>query len=91
MRLVVFSGVFVNSISSKRTDDLVDIFVVADNPKKGPVEKILKKMESEIGKELTYTLLSTAEFQYRQGMFDKFVQDIFGNEHDVIIDTLEAK
>jgi hypothetical protein len=87
LKLVILSGVFV----SKPEEGVLDILVVSDSTRKGPVEKILKKIESEIGRELSYSLLSTEEFKYRQGMYDKFIIEIFEREHDVLVDNLNNK
>ncbi|MEK9166177.1 MAG: hypothetical protein AAB846_00400 [Patescibacteria group bacterium] len=86
VRLVFLSGAFVNA----PTAGIPDIFVVSDSARKNTLQKILGKLESEMGKELTYAFMSTEEFKYRQGMYDKFVRDILESEHDKLIDTLEV-
>lgn len=86
LRLVVLSGIFINRPDSVGTD----VLVVGDNLRRSKVEKIFGKIESEIGKELNYTLFDTEEFKYRQGMYDGFILDIFEREHDVLIDQMGA-
>ena len=84
LKLVLLSGLFTQRPGEGR----LDILVVGDGIRKAELEKILGKIEAEIGRELQYAFLSTAEFQYRQGMYDKFVRDILESEHDVLIDNL---
>ena len=84
LRLVLLSGIFVGRPAA----EAIDILVVGDNLRRGPVEKILGKIEAELGKELNYALFSTVELKYRMGMYDKFIRDILESEHDKIIDTL---
>ncbi|OGF64613.1 hypothetical protein A2Z53_02590 [Candidatus Giovannonibacteria bacterium RIFCSPHIGHO2_02_42_15] len=84
LKLALLSGVFVG----KAEVNVPDILVVGDNLKKGPVEKILGSIESEIGKELNYVLMSTEEFKYRRGMYDRFILDILESDHDALVDTL---
>ncbi len=84
LKLILLSGLFTQRPGEGR----LDVLVVGDNIRKAELEKILGEIEAEIGRELQYAFLSTAEFQYRQGMYDKFVRDILESEHDVLIDNL---
>lgn len=86
LRLVVLSGVFVNSPG----DGAIDFLIVEDAVRRGPIEKILGKIESETGRQLKYCVFSTQEYRYRDSMFDKFLRDILDAEHDVLIDNLGA-
>ena len=85
-RLVLLSGVFVNDPAP----GIPDVFVVLDSTRKTQLQKILRKLESEMGRELTYAVMTAEEFKYRQGMYDKFVWDILESEHDKLIDTLNV-
>ncbi|MBI2024366.1 hypothetical protein HYT00_03210 [Candidatus Giovannonibacteria bacterium] len=85
IKFVALSGIFTGDEGGGP-----DIFVVGDNVKKSKLEKILGKVESEIGKELNYVLFDTNEFKYRQSMYDRFVLDILDKEHDVLIDNFKS-
>ena len=85
LKLVILSGIFVKG----QGEDKVDVLVVGDTIRKSRVENILGKMEAQLGKELTYAFLSTEEFRYRKGMYDRFVTDILESEHEVLIDNLK--
>lgn len=86
LRLVLLSGIFTN----KETPGHVDILVVGDSIRRSRIEKILGKIEAELGKELKYVIFDTNEFKYRQGMYDRFLHDILESEHDVLIDNLKS-
>ncbi len=83
LKLVILSGIF-----GKGDPGRVDIFVVGDGLKKGVLERAIRDIEAEIGKELTYAVLSTDDFFYRLGMYDKFIRDILDYPHEKILDKL---
>ncbi|OGF51553.1 hypothetical protein A3I27_01625 [Candidatus Giovannonibacteria bacterium RIFCSPLOWO2_02_FULL_43_11b] len=85
LKFVVLSGIFAGLSSGG-----LDILIVGDNIRKGKLDKILGKTESELGREIKYVLFDTKEFKYRHSMYDKFVMDVLDNEHDVLIDSLKA-
>ncbi len=84
IKLVVLSGIFIQESNSR-----VDILVVGDSIKKGYLEKVLREVEAEIGKELIYAIFSTQDFIYRLGIYDKFVRDILDYPHEKILNKLE--
>ena len=48
----------------------------------------MSSIEAELGKELRYAVFETPDFQYRLGIYDKLIRDIFDSEHQKIIDKL---
>lgn len=84
IKLMALAGVFLNTDKSR-----VDIFIVGEKIKEGRFQKFLKNLEAEVGKELTYSILTTAEFKYRQDMFDRFVRDVLEFPHEKIINKLK--
>lgn len=83
VNLVVIAGCLIGE------DTLhVDAFIVGDSLKKAKIEKALKAMEAEIGKEIVYALMATKEFQYRHGMHDRFMKDLFDNPHEILLNKL---
>lgn len=83
LRLVIVAGVFIQNWDSR-----VDLLVVGDNIKKGMLESIIKTIESELGREITYTSFETADFQYRFSMYDKLIRDILDYPHEKIHDRI---
>ncbi len=86
LKMVIVSGVFIQSPDSR-----VDLMVVGDNLRRGALDRIVKNMESEIGKELNFTAFETADFHYRLGMYDKLVRDILDFPHQKLLDKLGIK
>lgn len=82
VKLLVLSGLFV-----KNTESPVDILIVGDNLSQSIIEKSIRHMESEIGKELTYALFETPEFLYRASMYDKLVREIIDTPFVELIDA----
>lgn len=80
IKLLLVSGVFI-----KDTDARVDILIVGDKIKKNKVDQEIKKIEAEIGTELSYAVFETSEFIYRVSMFDKLVRDILDFPHEVVM------
>ncbi len=79
IKLVVIAGVFLNDFETR-----VDLLVVGDKIKKNIFEKTMKEIESEMGREIQYALLESSDFEYRLGVGDKLIRDIFDYPHEVI-------
>ena len=83
MKLIIVSGIFIQADNSR-----VDMLLVGDSLKKSKLERILKNIEAEIGKEIEYTFFTTKEFMYRHGMYDKFVRDVLDYSHEKLLNKL---
>ncbi len=78
------SGFFTDNKEGK-----LDILVVGDRLNKKRIEEGVRKIESEIGKELNYAVFDLKEFMYRLGMYDKLVRDVLDFPHKVILNSKE--
>lgn len=83
VKLLVLAGVFL-----QKEDSRVDILIVGDDLKKKGVENILRSIEAEVGKELSYALFDTQDFIYRLSVYDKFIRDILDFPHEKIWDKI---
>jgi hypothetical protein len=83
IKLIIVSGVFIENNQSR-----VDILLVGNNIKKGSLSNIVKTMEAELGRELSYAFFEIPDFQYRIEMCDKLVRDIIDFPHDVLLNKL---
>lgn len=81
IKLMLTAGVFTRNQESR-----LDIFIVGDNLKRNVLEKTIRNLESEIGKELEYAVFESPEFLYRANMYDKLVRDVIDAPFDAIID-----
>lgn len=80
IKLLAVAGVFLNN-DKKR----VDLFVVGDKIKQGRLKKIISDIEAIVGQEILFSAMDTAEFKYRNKMFDRFVRDILEYPHQKLI------
>ncbi len=89
VRLAIMSGVFMTNKDSVDTiDSEVDLFIVGDDINKGKLHSFLKSLEAEVGKELRFGLMDKDEFEYRYGMFDRFVRVLLDGPHEKLINKL---
>ncbi len=84
IKLVLLSGIFI-----KRESSRVDILVVGDKIKEKGFKRILKGLEAEIGKELSYAVFETSDFNYRVNIYDKFIRDILDYPNKKIVNKLD--
>ncbi len=84
IKLLLISGIFIRSRDSR-----VDILIIGDKMKKGKIDEAVRRMEAELGAELSYAVFETKEFIYRLNMYDKLVRDILDFPHEVILQAKE--
>ena len=82
--LFVVSGIFLQD-----PDRSTDLMIVGDRLDKKAIENEMRKIESEIGKELRYAVFDTPEFMYRLKMYDKLLRDIFDYPHQKVINKID--
>ena len=97
IKLVGLGGVFIdgtlNSVPNASENFMglespLDVLVVGDGIKKSKMEKFVKKMESDIGRELAWACFTKSEFEYRLAMHDKFLRDFLDYPHEFLINKL---
>jgi len=81
IKLIIVSGIFINNNESR-----ADLLIVGDGINKKVLDKTLKKMELEIGKELYYGIFDSDDFKYRISVYDKFIRDVLDFPHKIIFD-----
>ena len=83
IKLLIIAGIFLDEPDSR-----ADILIVGDKLKRTLIENLLRRLEAELGKELTYGILETAEFEYRYGIYDKFIRDVIDYPHQIVVNKL---
>src|SRR3989338_4312663 len=83
-KFMAVSGIFI-----KNKDSRVDLILVGDKMKKAKIEEGIRRLEAEIGVELSYAVFETKEFLYRISMYDKLVRDILDFPHEVLLQAKE--
>ena len=84
VKLLIVSGIFI-----KNKDSRVDLLIVGDKLMRGKIEEGVRRLEAEIGTELTYAVFDAKEFAYRLNMYDKLIRDILDFPHEVIFQAKE--
>lgn len=89
VKMAVISGVF---LSNKETVDIydsnIDLFIVGDDINRKKLNSLLKSLEAEVGKEIKFGIMEKDEFEYRYGMFDRFVRVLLEKPHEKLINKL---
>lgn len=83
VKAVVVSGIFIQDSESR-----LDMLVVGDDVSQNRLKNVISNMESEIGRELRFALLDTADFKYRQGVCDRLIRDVFEFPHRIVVDKV---
>ncbi len=83
IKAVVVSGIFTGN-----SDSRLDLFVVGDNVKTSSMDRIVKGIESDMGKDIRYAVLSAPDYAYRLSMNDKLVRDVIDFPHTVLVDKI---
>jgi hypothetical protein len=84
-KLIAFTGVF----AGKPRIETDVLFVGRVSPKK--LEGFLRMAEKFAEQEVSFTVFSPSEFEYRQVMNDRFVKNILENGPALILDKLKNK
>ena len=84
VKLVIVAGIFVGD-----WDGRIDILVVGDRLSDKKLRTSMRRLESEIGKELRFATLATPDFLYRLNMNDKLIRDVFDYPHKIVFDRLD--
>lgn len=85
IKLAVISGVFINYQKSK-----ADMIIVGDAISKARLKNLMNSLEAEIGKEITFVLMTMDEFKYRLNMLDKFILEFLEGPHEEIINKISG-
>jgi len=86
IKLVVIAGIFLQDFDSR-----LDVLVVGDKLNRRIIDRAITSIESDMGRELHYAILETADFQYRLGICDKLVRDVFDYPHRKLVDSLDIQ
>jgi hypothetical protein len=84
IKLIVITGMFVGE-----WDASLDLLVVGDRINDRAFKKHIRRLESEIGKDIRYVLMPSADFFYRLNISDKLMRDTFDYPHRIIFDRLD--
>jgi ssDNA-binding Zn-finger/Zn-ribbon topoisomerase 1 len=83
VKLVLISGVFLNYDKAR-----LDILVVCDDLNRPKLVKAIEAVEAEVGREVRYMAMTSDELNYRLDMMDRFLMDVLGSPHDLVINKV---
>jgi hypothetical protein len=83
VKLALVSGVFLNHPKSK-----ADLVLVVNNVNRGRLKNLMANLEAELGKEVSYVLMTGDEFKYRLDMLDRFLLDFLEGPNDELINKI---
>ncbi len=83
LKLFIASGIF-----TQNWDARVDILIAGDELDLGRIEAVIRDIEAELGKEISYSAFETQDFEYRFGIHDRLIRDIFDYPHVTLLDRL---
>ena len=85
IKFVALSGIFVGD-----WDRTLDLLVVGDRVSERKLKSQIRRLESELGKELRYAFLSSKDFIYRLNMNDKLLRDVLDYTHRIVLDRINT-
>ncbi len=84
IKLIIVAGVFASDWEGR-----LDVLIVGDRIKEPRLRAEMRRLESEIGRELRYATLGTNDFLYRLNISDKLVRDVMDYPHRIVFDRLQ--
>ena len=84
MKLIITSGIFIQDEDSR-----LDLLLVGDRLNKITLDRTVKILEGEIGRELRYAVFDTRDFNYRVSVYDRLVRDVLDNPHQRLLDKMK--
>jgi predicted transcriptional regulator len=83
VKLLVLSGFFVDD-----KDALTDILIVGQ-VNKTKLKTLINKISNQVDNEVRYTCMTTQEFNYRNGITDKFLFEVLEGKKIVVVDNMD--
>jgi len=83
IQLLILAGIFIQDSESR-----LDILIVADKINKTRLAHAIKSLESQVGKELLFSVFDRADFKYRLDMKDKLIMDVLDFPHEKVLNKL---
>lgn len=83
VKLALISGTFLNYPKSK-----ADMVLVANNVNRNRLKNVMNSLEAEVGKEISFVLMTSEEFKYRVDMLDRFLLDFIEGAYTELINKI---
>lgn len=83
VKLLIISGILTGQYDSR-----VDILLVGKEVEIKKLERVVREIEADVGRELSYAAFDVDDFMYRVNMYDKLIADVLDYPHERLIDLL---
>ena len=83
LKLLILTGAFI-----QRFEGPLDLLIVGERFRRKALLSAIRDVESELGREIRYAVLSPHEFAYRLSVRDRLIRDTLDYEHETVIDRL---
>jgi len=83
LKLLVLTGAFI-----QRFEGPLDLLIVGERFRTRALQSAIRDVESELGREIRYAVLSPHEFVYRLSMRDRLIRDTLDYAHETVLDRL---
>jgi hypothetical protein len=83
IKLIIAAGIFV-----RQNDARLDLLIVGDDIHEGKLAQIIKSIETDIGRDLAYSSLTTTDFNYRLDLHDRLIRDVIDFDYIVLVDKI---
>jgi hypothetical protein len=80
------AGVFVREFEQQ-----LDVLITMKKVSQAKIETAIRALESEIGIEIRFALMTSDALLYRVGMNDKLARDIFDYKHQILVDKIGVR
>ena len=80
---LVVAGVFVQEFEQQ-----LDVLVTMKKLTPAKIETAIRALESEIGLEIRFAMMTNTDLLYRVGMNDKLTRDLFDYKHQILVDKI---
>lgn len=83
IKLLIISGILTGT-----SDSRVDVLIVGKDVDTKKLDRAMREVEADIGRELVYAAFDTDDFIYRMNMYDKLIADVLDFPHERLIDSI---
>lgn len=83
---VLVAGVFVREFEQQ-----LDVLIAMKKLSETKVESAIRSLESEIGIEIRFAMMTSDDLLYRVGMNDKLARDVFDYKHQILVDKIGVR
>jgi hypothetical protein len=83
---LVVAGVFVREFEQQ-----LDVLIAMKKISQTKIESAIRSLESEIGIEIRFAIMTSEDLLYRVGMNDKLTRDLFDYNHQILVDRIGVR